>query len=131
MTYTLGEAAKATGMSKAALSRSIKNGRLSAEKQEDGSFKIDPAELHRVYPVQPLPENRQDNPSTAIENARLKATIEGLEKLCSQIEGERDSLREQNTRLTALLTDQRTKQPSQEEPAATPKRNWWPFRKAG
>jgi hypothetical protein len=47
--------------------------------------------------------------------------LEGLERLCRQIEGERDNLREQNTRLTALL-------PPPEPPApATKARSWWRF----
>ena len=50
MAYTLGEAAKATGISKASISRAINNGRISATKKDDGSFSIEPVELHRVYP---------------------------------------------------------------------------------
>lgn len=50
MAYTLGEAAKATGISKASISRAINSGRISAMKKDDGSFSIEPVELHRVYP---------------------------------------------------------------------------------
>ena len=50
MVYTLGDAAKATGKSKATISKAIKSGRISAIKDETGTFQIDPAELHRVYP---------------------------------------------------------------------------------
>lgn len=50
MAYTLGEAAKATGISKASISRAINSGRISAVKNETGSFSIEPVELHRVYP---------------------------------------------------------------------------------
>jgi len=50
MAYTLGEAAKATGISKASISRAIASGRISAMKKDDGSFSIEPVELHRVYP---------------------------------------------------------------------------------
>lgn len=50
MAYTLGEAAKATGISKASISRAINSGRISAAKKDDGSFSIEPVELHRVYP---------------------------------------------------------------------------------
>jgi hypothetical protein len=50
MAYTLGEAAKATGISKASISRAVSSGRISATKKEDGSFSIEPVELHRVYP---------------------------------------------------------------------------------
>ncbi|WP_267389888.1 helix-turn-helix domain-containing protein, partial [Sphingomonas sp. GC_Shp_3] len=49
MAYTLGEAAKATGISKASISRAINSGRISAVKNEGGSFSIEPVELHRVY----------------------------------------------------------------------------------
>ena len=49
--YTLGEAARATGKSKPAVSKAIKSGRLSASRADDGSYRIDPAELERVYPV--------------------------------------------------------------------------------
>ena len=51
MSYTIGTAAKATGKAKSTISRDIKNGRISAEKQPDGSYLIDPSELHRVYPL--------------------------------------------------------------------------------
>lgn len=50
MAYTLGQAAKATGLSKPTLSDAIKKGRISASKDDFGRYQIDPAELHRVYP---------------------------------------------------------------------------------
>src|SRR3954447_5077192 len=48
--FTLGEAAKQARVSKPTLSKAIKTGRISAEKQPDGSYRIQPAELFRVYP---------------------------------------------------------------------------------
>jgi excisionase family DNA binding protein len=45
--YTIGTAAKATGKSKSTISRDVEKGKISAVKNEDGSFAIDPAELHR------------------------------------------------------------------------------------
>jgi hypothetical protein len=51
MLYTLGQAAKAVGRSKSSLSRAVKNGRLSAARNMDGSMAIDPAELQRVFPL--------------------------------------------------------------------------------
>ena len=50
MSYTLGEAARAVGKSKGTISKAIKSGKISAVKQENGSFRIEAAELHRVYP---------------------------------------------------------------------------------
>jgi len=106
MAYTLGEAAKATGKSKAAISQAIASSKISATKDANGRYQIDPSELHRLYPPQKTKPNEREHqldPDQTAEIERLKATVDGLERLCRQIEGERDNLREQNTRLTALL----------------------------
>jgi excisionase family DNA binding protein len=59
MTMTLGQAARATGVGKTTLARAIKAGRLSATRTDLGSYQIDPAELHRVYPY-PAPGTAGD-----------------------------------------------------------------------
>jgi hypothetical protein len=59
MVYTLGEAARATGKSKATISKAIKSGRVSARKDETGTFHIDPSELHRVYPPTVSSEHKE------------------------------------------------------------------------
>jgi len=51
MRYTLGEAAKATGKSKTTLHRAIKSGKISVDRLNNSSYSIDPAELHRVFPL--------------------------------------------------------------------------------
>ena len=51
MGYTLGAAARACGMSKTSVLRSIKAGRISAGRDEFGQWAIEPCELHRVYPA--------------------------------------------------------------------------------
>jgi hypothetical protein len=108
--YTLGEASKATGMSKAALSKAIAKGRISAQKDETGRFQIDPAELHRVYP--PINTEKQLNEQertqeTASVNRELKAKYEAVAELLEQVKGERDELRkdrdEWRRQATALL----------------------------
>ena len=53
MHLSLGQAAKETGMDKSTLSRAIKNGKLSATRQENGGYAIDPAELFRVFAPAP------------------------------------------------------------------------------
>ena len=50
MTYTLGMAARATGLSKSTIHRAVKAGRVSAGRSDTGDYAIDPAELHRVFP---------------------------------------------------------------------------------
>jgi len=47
MSYTLATAAEAAGVTKPTLWRWIKSGKVSATKAEDGSYRVDPAELHR------------------------------------------------------------------------------------
>lgn len=49
MKYTAGQAAKATGVSKATITRALKSGKISGVKDENGAWSIDPSELHRVF----------------------------------------------------------------------------------
>jgi hypothetical protein len=119
MVYTLGEAAKATGKSKATISKAIKSGRVSARKDETGTFHIDPSELHRVYPPavsserQETPVNtpaRTDIDGTIRElQVRLEAAHERLsdkETVIADLKEDRDRWRQQ---ATALIVDQRPK----------------------
>ncbi len=73
MDYTMARAAQAVGTSKSAIHRAIKAGRLSATKGDDGTYRIDGAELARVYPpsravtVEPSPWHTATHPDTAAE----------------------------------------------------------------
>lgn len=113
MTYTLGQAAKATGKSKSTISKALKNGVISAEKGANGAFKIDPSELHRVFPPnstnehnQPLENTTKEHLETAVKVAQLEVRLEAAEKRADDLERDRDSWRNQ---ANALLTDQRPK----------------------
>jgi Helix-turn-helix domain len=46
---TLGEAARASGMDRSTIRRAIRRGALSASKDALGMWRVEPAELHRVY----------------------------------------------------------------------------------
>lgn len=119
MAYTLGEAAKATGKSKATISKSIKSGRISAYKDESGTFHIEPSELHRVYPPTVSNEHKE-TPTGNVENADIDGTIRELqarldaaherlsdkEAVIADLREDRDRWRQQ---ASALLTDQRGK----------------------
>jgi thiamine pyrophosphate-dependent acetolactate synthase large subunit-like protein len=103
MAYTLGEAAKATGKSKATISKAIKSGRISACKDETGTFHIDPSELHRIYP----PAVSIDGTMRELQ-ARLEAAHERLsdkETVIADLKEDRDRWRQQ---ATALLSDHRS-----------------------
>lgn len=111
MTHTLGTAAHAAGVSKSTLRRAIERGRLSATRREDGSYEIDPAELHRVFPrpSAATPEMaRHDIPNGTggleREVAVLREVVADLRRRLDDSEAER---RQAQERLTALLTDDR------------------------
>lgn len=120
---TLNQAAKAAKKSKAALLESIRNGRLTAPKDDFGRYQIDPAELFRVYPPnqsEPSDKNQGRPQEEPRETTLLQANVEHLHELLRQIESERDDLRRRldqseeerratQIKLTALLTDQRAK----------------------
>lgn len=51
MSYSLAAAAKATGLNKRAIREAIKGGKLVATRDELGQWRVEAAELHRVYPA--------------------------------------------------------------------------------
>lgn len=100
MSFSISRAAKETGLSKSTISRAVKSGRISAQKQDDGSFLIDPAELFRVYPravAQPQPDARHDalrNPDeqpAATASNDLEILKVKLEMTESMLERERET----------------------------------------
>ena len=62
MSYSLSNAAAACGIYKSTVLRSIKSGRLTATKDALGQWRIEPVELHRVYP--PVQSNDADGNGT-------------------------------------------------------------------
>jgi len=149
--YTIGTAAKATGKAKSVISRDIEKGRISAMRNEDGTYSIDPAELHRVYP--PMSEsNGSGNPEkndsqpliSTVVTGELAAELQHLRERLSSVDAERTRERQQLTdqiedlrrrldqsdaerrdkdrQLTAVLTDQR---PKDEAPDTNAGRGFW------
>lgn len=118
---TMGEAAKQAGISKATLSRAIKNGRVSATRNDKGGFDIDPAELFRVYPRNPATVaangsmQRDATPAATVdETPALKAEIEGLRaqlammrEHADDLKVQRDNWQKQAEASQRLLTDAR------------------------
>ncbi len=121
---SLREAAEQTGTSKSTIWRAIKAGRLSAPRDDDGNFAIDPAELFRVYqPQRPAeqvvgqdattvqsPAHGGGTDETAIRMAALEAENRGLRELLAEMNVSRDELRADRDdwrgRAERLLTDQ-------------------------
>lgn len=145
-TLSLGQAAKLAGVGKTTVSRAISSGRLSAQRNDDGGYAIDPAELGRVYD---LDASRLEKGTTTSNddgdgNGRverhetvevllakdseisiLKAQIEGLMQLMAgetarreAAEIDRDRWAKQAERVAGLLP-----QPSQATPPETAARS--------
>lgn len=122
MKYTLGEAAKVAGKSKTTLHRAIKSGKISATRQEDNSYSIDPSELHRVFPATtpdhtPGQLRRNDTEPHDGTAEALRLQLETAEKerererqlmqeTISDLREDRDRWRQQ---ATALIEDKRPK----------------------
>ena len=136
MKYSLSEAAKATGKNKTTIQRAIKNGKISAIKGDSGSYEIEPSELHRVFPpvaAQRDAQHRQSNDTQQSKSASINSDlarvlelekelavaherVNGLEahkeQMADTINDLRKRLDNSEGRVTALLTDGRTKERS-------------------
>jgi excisionase family DNA binding protein len=131
MPYTMGQAAKAAGVSKATIQRALKSGKLSATRQPDGSYEIDPAELHRAYPRAGDGAGAMKQSVTPSDTGELQVEVEMLRErlvekddvigdLRRRLDQSEEERRQAQARLTALLTDQR---PAAPQPAV--RRGWW------
>lgn len=127
MVYTLGQAAKVTGVSRQRILADLKSGKLSGTQDEQRRWQIEPTELNRAY-LQLTNSSAThvdgadpagDEPQKKTPNAyllALQAEKKGLEKHLELVTNERDDLRrrlddevEDRRRLITLLVDQRQK----------------------
>lgn len=111
MGITLREASEKVGVTRQTLMKAIKTGRVSAEKSDNGEWRIEPVELFRVWP----PVNEVQQPLqvglTSSDTPGLQAENRLLREQVAELREERNAWREQAQRLA--LTDQRaTPQPS-------------------
>lgn len=117
MAYTLGEAAKAVGKSKGTISKAVKTGKISAAKKEDGSFAIEAAELHRVYPPvsATVSIEQKETPKATLGNTEkdnelieLRVKLEAANQRISDLEKDKEEWREQ-ARVLALAPPNKEK----------------------
>ena len=123
MTMTLNEAAKSCSKAKGTVLKAIKDGRLSAPKDAQGRYEIDPSELHRVFPMTITDQSEKPTLTTTtdhenrIEIERLRAELkaanilsENMAETVADLRERLDREGEERRQLTAMLTDQRTGQ---------------------
>lgn len=134
--YTLTQAAKRVGIGRTTLHTAIKGGRLSARREEDGSYRIDASELARVYPSIP-PERSEGSPSKVTERsekgsegvgtaeAELRVEVRLLRELLDRERADREhdraTVRDLRERLDAETEERRALQrqiapPAQQAP---------------
>jgi hypothetical protein len=148
MAYTLAQAASATGRDRSTLLKAIKSGKISAARDETtGAWRVDAAELVRVYGIGGSEANSEPSIGDAPADMRLLLEVErtkaaGFEARLADMARVNDDLRRRldqadtdrrqaldrlavaQERIAALLTDQRTVAPS-------PRRSWLPWRRRG
>jgi hypothetical protein len=117
MKFSLGQAAKETGLDKSTISRAIKSGRLSAQRKDGGGgYEIDPAELFRVFPPASKAHVLAPSVTTAgstdvlAENRELRLKLEMAEVRLREKDDEVHDLRrrldlegEERRKLTMML----------------------------
>ena len=116
MHYTLGQAAKATGIPKPRLSRAISKGQISATRTESGGYLIDPAELHRVFsPVttkpEPVQERYSDSTPLLVRIEELTHRLSDKDDVIRDLRQHLDDAAQERHRLTLLLTHHAERQP--------------------
>lgn len=137
MRFTLTQAAKEASVSKGTISKALKSGRLSGERQEDGSFQIEPVELFRVFPRKPQEpsgpragtagkpmETVADRPETpaasVVELAELRVETRLLREMVDDLRARLDRTEEERRALALRLMPPSAPERPQERPDAAP-----------
>lgn len=114
MKLTLNKAARTCGRAKSTILAAIRDGRLSAPKDDTGRYALDPAELHRVFPFQAtdrssdqLPEPLPNTQENHLNTKALEREIELLREMLAKAETTAEQWRSMAERQQALLEDQR------------------------
>lgn len=110
MKYTAGQAAKATGVATATITRALKSGKISGQKDSNGAWMIDPAELHRVFPPVSLKENEKatmkrdatpfERDGSPNEDSALQRELQMLREALADAREDRDKWRDMAERLS-------------------------------
>jgi len=146
MSYTLTQAAEAAKVQRSTVFKWIKAGKVSASKADDGTFRIDPAELHRFLvsvskdtPPSATAKQADTQPDTAtdtlLELMSLRSQVEKLQHIVEmerersrELREEREAWKRQAERLALPATREAVSQP--QEPARPQAHSWWPWRKS-
>jgi len=140
MAYSLTQAAEAAKVQRSTVFKWIKAGKVSATKADDGTFRIEPAELHRFLDSvakettspatakQPEPASATVS-DTVLEVVSLRSQVEKLQHILDmerergrELREDRDAWKHQAERLAIAP-------PLTSMPVGEPQRGWWPFQR--
>jgi len=144
MQYTAGQAAQATGKNIATITRAIKSGKISAQKDAAGAWRIEASELHRVFSInaQDLREPKMQNDASPLQDqsknqtaaleqalATLRERVAAQSELLDERAGQISDLKEDRDRWRQQASNLLTNLQSKEhyDAATTRRRRWWPF----
>lgn len=111
MPYSLQSAATACGVNRSTILRAIKSGRISATKDDLGTWMLEPVEVHRVYPLVAVdgandvavPDRAPPDSAADALVAELRGVVAHLrqehERALGDLQRDRDEWREQAKRL--------------------------------
>jgi hypothetical protein len=130
------EAAQLVGMSKAGILKSIKSGKVSAQKDLNGEWRIEPVELFRVYtPVStnghtpvatsPQPSIQVSTDGLQREVDLLREMIQRQDEVISNLWDRLEAEIEERRKLTLLLTDTGNKAVDNSPQLSPRSRSWW------
>ena len=123
------DAAEAVGMTKQGVIKAIKDGKISANKNEKGQWDIQPVELFRVYdPVDVIDSQQNDNSSSlltteidsglSLKNTELQLKLDAALEKVSALESDKEDYKnrldvesEERRKLTMMITHQQQKPP--------------------
>src|SRR3954451_25363862 len=143
MSYSLTQAAEAAKVQRSTVFKWIKAGKVSASKADDGTFRIDPSELHRFLPsvskdtppaaTVKQPDTQADTATgTLLELVSLRSQVEKLQHIVEmerersrELREEREAWKRQAERLALPATRETPETPN---PGTT--RRWWPWRRS-
>jgi hypothetical protein len=121
---SLSEAARWAGVTRATIHKALKGGRLSGQKDESGEWRIDPAELERVYqpgkPVDASGDGGVSNTDTVELMAAKERELALLREMLAEVRVQRDDAMGQRDRAMALAEAQTRLLTHQQEREATP-----------
>lgn len=102
---TMRQAAEWAGVTRATIQKAIVSGRLSAEKDEKGAYRINPAELERVYQPRTVAvsDDTQESHEETPQLTAARREIELLREMQRASEAREADLRAERDRLLGIV----------------------------